>query len=396
MKQQEGAARNTARRRSLVAVGALALMGGGSAFVYSQLRKPEPDAIRIGVGQPLSGPLALMGGDLLNGAMLAAEQINAAGGVKVGPRSLRIEVVAADDSSDPEHGKRVAADLVHAGVLAAIAHLNSGVSIAAAPVYAQAGVPQLAISTKPDYTRLGLATTLRLVANDDVQAKAMAEFARTELHAQRFAMLDDGSPFGRNLMDAATQALPRGEAAPLRLSVDDRTTEFSAVARKLAEAKVDVLLTSVSDFQVEALTRQLSAAGLKNLPIVGGDNSKTPLLEKAEVEGRPIYASTPIIDVAETQGGKAFLKAFKARFGGAPYYGAHYAYDAVHLIASALTRNASLDRAELLERLKTFEGDAPVTSYLRFGPDGEQRSAAVGIYRLYKGEWDLQMRASSW
>lgn len=396
MNQPRGAAPQASRRSGLwIKILLLSALLLAAAAGYQRLHRPEPQAIRIGVGQPLSGPIALMGADMLNGAMLAAEHLNAEGGVHVGDRRLRIEIVSADDKSDPAQGPQAASQLVRAEVLAVIAHLNSGVSIAAAPVYAKAGVPQLAISTKPDFTRLGLPTTLRLVANDDVQAKAMAEFAKTELRAQSYALLDDGSPFGRNLMDAASKALPLGAPAQ-RFSVDDKTTEFGAIVRKLGEVRVDVLLTSLSDFQVEALVKQLTAAGLKDLPVVGGDNSKTPLLCKANLEGRAVYASTPISDASEAQGGRAFLKAFKARFGGEPYYGAHYAYDAVYQIASALTRNGNLDRTELLNTLKTFEGDAPVTGYLRFGPDGEQRSGAVGIYRVRKGQWDLQMRARNW
>lgn len=82
------------------------------------------------------------------------------------PDSLRIGVAA------PSSG-----ELASQVVLVAVAHLNAAVSIPAAPLYAKAGVPQLAISTKPEYTRLGLPTTLRLVANDDMQSQAMGSYA---------------------------------------------------------------------------------------------------------------------------------------------------------------------------------------------------------------------------
>jgi branched-chain amino acid transport system substrate-binding protein len=61
--------------------------------------------------------------------------------------------------------------------VAVIGHLNSGVSMAAAPVYAAKMIPQLAISTKPEYTQMGLPTTFRLVASDALQSKAMGAFA---------------------------------------------------------------------------------------------------------------------------------------------------------------------------------------------------------------------------
>ena len=79
-----------------------------------------------------------------------------------------------DDKSNAEEGKRVAQMLVDAGVVTVVGHLNSGVSIPAAPIYATKNIPQLAISTKPDYTQLGLPTTFRIVGNDSMQSKALA------------------------------------------------------------------------------------------------------------------------------------------------------------------------------------------------------------------------------
>ena len=79
-------------------------------------------------------------------------------------------------------------------------------------------------------------------------------------------------------------------------------------------------------------------------------------------------------------------------------YGAHYSYDAVYLVADALARNDSADRAKLLERLKNpnFDGQAPVTGSMRFGADGEQRYSAVGVYLLRDGAWLPQIRSDRW
>jgi branched-chain amino acid transport system substrate-binding protein len=279
-----------------------------------------------------------------------------------------------------------------------IAHLNSGVSIAAAPVYAKAGVPQLAISTKPEYTQLGHATALRLVANDDTQALAMARFVTGTLSAKTVAAIDDGTAYGRSLMEGAVADLKATAGVRIvhRLTVTDTTVDFSALVRRIMIDKVDVIVVTLSDFQGEALLTQMMAAGLKDIPVVGADTFKTPRLQKARLDGATVYATTPIVGVDEFLAGKAFMQSFKARFGSEPFYAAHYAFDAVHLVTDALRRNGSLDRARLLHRLKTSEGMAPVTSHLRFNEQGEQVSGAVGIYLLRKGNWDLQMRSGKW
>src|SRR5574341_1842644 len=137
-----------------MAVAALGMLGGCSR---------PPEVVKIGVGQPLSGNLKALGQDLLNGAQMAVEEINAEGGLRIDGHKVKLEIVAADDQANAEAGQAAARKLVEADVVAVLAHLNSGVSIAAAPIYAEAKVPQLAISTKPEYTQLQLPTTLRLV-----------------------------------------------------------------------------------------------------------------------------------------------------------------------------------------------------------------------------------------
>ena len=80
-----------------------------------------------------------------------------------------------------------------AGVVAVIGHPIPGVSIEAAPIYAAKDIAQIAISTNPKFTQLGLNSTFRMVANDTRQARAIGSFAATQLSASRYAALDDGA-----------------------------------------------------------------------------------------------------------------------------------------------------------------------------------------------------------
>lgn len=356
-----------------------------------------PAVIKIGVSQPLTGNLAALGQDMLNGVALAVDEINEAGGVRLGGKRVKLEIVSADDKSNADVGKAAAKTLVDAGVVVAVAHLNSGVSIAAAPVYADAKVPQLAISTKPAYTQLGLHTTLRLVANDDLQSLAIGEYAAQLPDARRFAVIDDGTPYGKGLGDLAATAIARHDAQiPVHVSLDDKTVEFSQLIPTLQKAQVDVIVTTLSDFQVEPLIRQLAAAGMDKVRILGGDTLKTDKLAGVSRLVKGIYATSPIIEPLEFANGKNFLQKFRARFHGDPVYGAHYSYDAVYLVVNAIERNGNTDRLQLLERLKTFDGNAPVTGSMRFRDDGEQRYGAVSVYQLRGKNWMPLMRSDRW
>lgn len=382
-------------RRIAVIAGVIAAALIGLAWWF--MGHSGPSVIRIGVGQPLSGPIANMGQDMLNGARLAAEEINAAGGVKIGDKSVLIELVTADDKSDAAAGKIAAKTLVDADVVEAIAHLNSGVSIAAAPLYAAAGIPQLAISTKPQYTQLGFATTFRLVANDDLQGAAMSSFAMQLPKAERFAVVDDGSPFGVGLADGVAKTITGlGKSVALRKSMDDKTTAFAGLVTELADAKTDVLLSVLSDFQVAAVLTELAAKGMTDVRVIGADSSKTDRTAGAGPSISGVYATSPISDASEFPTGKAFVARFRDRFQVEPIYGAHYAYDAVYLLADAITRNRSLDKERLIKRMKEFDGNAPITGFMRFREDGELRYGSVAIYRRTNGRWDAQMRSHQW
>ena len=356
-----------------------------------------PSVIKIGVAQPLSGSIGAQGQDMLNGAQLAVDEINAGGGVRIGSARARLEIVSADDKADAEAGKVAAQRLVEADVLVALANLNSGVSIAAAPIYAQANIPQLAISTKPSYTQLQLATTLRLVANDDLQSRAIGSFAAQLPGAERFAVIDDATPYGKGLADAVAADVARaGKKVPLRLSLDNSRIDFTPQMAELRDTSSDVIVAILSDFQVEALVQQLAKAGLQRMRIVGGDTLKTDKLLHSAGVVQAIFATSPILEAREFPNGPAFLEKFRKRFNGEPVYGAHYAYDAVHLVADAITRNGSVDRAHLLQRLKTFDGAAPVTGSMRFRDDGEQRYGAIAVYELRAGKWLPLMRSDRW
>lgn len=384
---------NRTTRTSSIAVVVVALAGLAWWFVGHA----EPSVIRIGVGQPLSGPIANMGQDMLNGARLAAEEINATGGVQLGAKKVLIELVVADDEMSPEVGQVAAKTLVAADVVAVVAHLNSGVSIAAAPIYAAAGVPQLAISTKPQYTQLGFPTTFRLVANDDLQGGAMSSFAIQLPKAERFAVVDDGTPFGTGLAGSVAKTLSAlGKNVALRQSLDDKTTAFAPLVKALAEAKADVLITTLSDFQLVAVLTELEARGLTDIRVIGADNCKTDRTLNAGASVGDVYATSPIVDAKEFQAGGAFISRYRTRFKIEPIYGAQYAYDAIHVLADAITRNRSLDKERLIKRLKEFDGNAPVTGYMRFREDGELRYGSVAIYRRTNGRWDAQMRSNQW
>jgi branched-chain amino acid transport system substrate-binding protein len=374
-----------------VALGLLILVGMAA---LTGCQPGVPDTVKIGVAQPLSGPLKELGQDMVDGTKMAIDDINKEG-LKIDGKIVKLELVTADDKADAEAGKGAAKTLLDAGVVAVIGHLNSGVSIAAAPLYAEKMVPQLAISTNPKYTKLGLPTTFRLVANDDLQSKAMGSIANSLPGEHVYAVVDDNTPYGKGLADTAAAQL-KGKNVAIRTSLDDKTTDFKALVGQLVEKKVDVFVTTLSDFQVVALADQMIAAGMKNMQIVGSDTIKTEGLLKVNPAVGTIYATSPIIGATEFTGGKPFLEKFRTLYKHEPIYAAHYAYDAVWVLSAAMRQAKSVSGDKLVPALKNVDALAPVTSSMRFSEDGEQRYGSVSVYQLNRGNWFLLTRSDVW
>ena len=379
--------RSTLRLLSASAVASSGLLAGCDS---------TPAVIKIGVAQPLSGNLAALGQDLLNGVNLAAEEINKEG-YKVKGKTVTFEIVAVDDKANAETGKAVAQQLVDAGVVAVIGHLNSGVSIAAAPIYAGRNIAQLAISTNPTFTQLGLDTTFRLVANDTLQAKAIGSYSASQISGTRYALQDDSTTYGKELAEGAEVQLKLAKKEiVLKQSFDDKTVDFDAFAAKLKAENVQVLVTTVSDFQVVALIEALKKLDYTGITILGADTAKTPDMLKGGGGMKGLFVTSPILEAREFTAGAAFLDKYRAKFKKDPAYAGHYTYDAMHVLAAAIRRAESSKAADITAMLKKLDGYAPVTGSMKWDDKGEQRYGVIGVYSGKGGLWESQMRSDSW
>lgn len=355
-----------------------------------------PDSIKIGVAQPLSGPLSALGKDLLNGVQLAVNELNKANFSIEGKR-VTLEVMSVDDKADAATGKAVAQQLVDAGVVAVVGHLNSGVSIETAPIYAAAGIAQIAISTNPKFTQLGHETTFRMVANDNMQARAIGSFASSQFGDVRFAALDDGTPYGKGLTDGAVEQLKAEKReVVLRQSFDDKTVAFDELAAKIKSEKVGVIVSTLNDFQAVALIAALAKIDYTNVRLLGGDLVKTTDMVKAAGQIQGIFATSPVLEAKEFVAGRPFLERYLEAFKVPPAYGGHYSYDSTYVLTAAMQAAKSVKPKDVTAALRRINGYAPVTGTMKWDEKGEQRYAAVGVYELRRGSWELRMRSDRW
>ncbi len=377
---------------------ALALLVVGTLSTSALLQGCDnlPDTIKIGVAQPLTGDQGDLGTDLLNGVKLAVDELNKEG-FRIKDKLVTIELVVVDDKADVETGKVVAKQLVDAGVIAVIGHLNSGVSIAAAPIYAEKHLAQLAISTHPKFTQLGLDNTFRLVGNDVLQAKAIGGFSATQFKATKYAILDDGTPYGKDLAGGAAEQLKKSnKEIVVQKSFDDKTTQFDEIAAQIKAANVEVIVCTLNDFQVLPLLEALKKIDYTDVQLLGGDTIKTTSVLSGADLIKGLFATSPILQPSEFSAGAAFLKDYRAKYKIEPAYASHYTYDGMHVLAAAIRRAESTDPAKIVSALHKMGGYGPVTGSMKWDDKGEQLYGVIGVYTTRDGKWELQMRSDIW
>jgi branched-chain amino acid transport system substrate-binding protein len=372
------------------------LLALAAAAALSACGPRIPNTLTIAVAQPLSGPSAARGQDLLNGAKLAVDELNKAG-FKIAGKTVTLELMAVDDKADPAEAKKVAQELVDKKVFAVLGHLSSDVSEGTVPIYKQGDVIQLFTSSAAELTKLGDGNTFRLVANDELQAKAVAGYMTDTLRARKVAIIHEDTAFGNPMRrDVAAAMSKHGATLTAEQAVANKVTDFSAFVGKLKATPPDVLVAVLRDPQLIPLGQQLREAGLSDLKVIATNSAKTTKMVKAPNDIKTLYLTSSALEPGEFTGGAEFKTKFNAAFKAEPVWGAHYAYDAIYVLSHTLRAVGTADRAAVRDKLRSIDAIAPVTGTMRFNANGEQLYGAITVYERRDGNWNPLVRSDQW
>jgi len=361
---------------------ALALATLAASSSYAQ------EVVKIGHVGPTSGAIAHLGKDNELGARLAIQELNAKG-VVIGGKMVRLELLGEDDAGDPKQGTQAAQKLVDSKVNGVVGHLNSGTSIPASKVYADAGVPQISpSSTNPKFTRNGYKTTFRVVADDVHLGGTLGRYAAKDLKGQAIAIVDDRTAYGQGVADEFEKgAKAAGGKIVGREFTNDKATDFSAILTSLKAKKPDVVFFGGMDAVAGPMLRQMKALGL-NVKLVGGDGICTAELPKLAAgtmdDGQVFCAEAGGVDGAQKQAMEDFKARFKASTKLDVQVYAPYSYDAVGVLVAAMVKAGSADPAKYLPVLAKTEGYKGVTGTISFDAKGDIKNGALTLY-TYKG-----------
>ena len=160
------------------------------------------DEIRIGLAGPLTGAQSNIGRGMLNGARMAADELNADGGVD----GRMITIVEIDDQADPETGVSAATEAIAEGLRGVVGPYNSSVGSATLPLYIDAGLVPLRLTSADETAGLGFTLQPMTSQIAPVATNAIAEWAGASSVALIYDETQDYTVDARATMSSAITA----------------------------------------------------------------------------------------------------------------------------------------------------------------------------------------------
>ena len=336
------------------------------------------DKVRVGVFMSLTGSTANFGISSVNGIKMAADEVNAAGGIN----GKQIELLVQDDRSDASEAativtKFVTQDQVHA-VLGEVA---SSRSIAAAPIAQNAKVPMLTpSSTNPEVTKKG-DFIFRSCFIDPVQGAAIAQFAAKTLNAKTAAiMVDRKNDYSTGLEKVINETFTRmgGKIVAVQ-SYQEGDQDFNAQLTSLKGGNPEVIFVPGYYNDVGLIAKQARDKGI-TVPLIGGDGwDSTQLYAIGGTALNGSYFTNHYSPYDTDPKVQKFVNDYKARYNSLPDALAATAYDAAKIMFDAIKRAPSLEGAAIRDALAATKDFPGVTGNVTFN---ENRDAVKPIVMI--------------
>lgn len=344
------------RMKSIIA--AVAALSLGAAFSAS-----AADPIKIGLSGPFTGGSSPMGVSMRDGVKLAAEEINAKGGVL----GRQIQLIERDDQADNTRGIQVTQELISKEkVVAGIGFINSGVSLAAQRFYQEAKIPVMnnvataSIITKqfmpPEFPD---SYVFRTAAHDTIQTAMMVEEAVTKHKFTKVAILADSTNYGQlGREDLEKTLAKKGIKAVAVEKYNIKDVDMTAQLLKAKQAGAQVVMTYGIGPELAQIANGMEKLGWK-VPMIGSWTlSMGNFIDNAGKNGDGALMPQTFIQEGNTPKRKAFIaayqKAYKVDRIPSPVSAAQ-GYDSMYILAAGIKQAGTTDGPKVREALENLK-----------------------------------------
>jgi len=315
-----------------------------------------------------TGPNAEAGVYQSNGAKLAVEEINKAGGVL----GKQIELLVEDNQSTNPGSVLAISKLVSGGdITALIGSVRSTQIQAVAPTVKKAGLPMVFGGTDVGLTRSGSPWMFRARPNDGYSAKVIAEYGVKSLGKKKWAIVHSTDSFGNGGKNALTDSLKALGVTPvLTQGFTSNSQDLTPIVLAIKQSGADIVSTYIANStDVGLFAKQLRQLGV-NVAWVGSPSVSTDTAMK--LAGEALYGSYSIADFAvdSSPQAQAYAQKYREAYKVEPDFYSSWAYDAVQLLALAI-KNANSTEPDAISKamheIKGYKGAEGVYNYDKNG-----------------------------
>lgn len=350
-------------RRTFLSASAAVTLGAAHPLLFAQ---GSSDPIKIGILIPLTGATSQFGATMSKAAQIAAEEINAAGGVN----GRKIEVVIEDDQSNPEAAVRAARKLIDVDKVVAIGgSYASSVTSAIAPMCWESKVVLATSSGADSITKLPhQGYIFRTSPTVTLQGTRVGDLA-VELGAKRMFFMGPQTPFAQSYIDIISGIVTKAGGSGSGLIYEDKKASYRSEIDQALKTKPDVIVLGGYVPDTSVVLKDLYRAGFegKRIGFSFGINQKLVEAVPAEV-GEGAYSLVPSAAV----GASAYKRLIgKMKLEALDSYSCQV-YDHVNMVALALANapKAEANGTTVRENLRSVTVQGGQNKLVDSAPDG--------------------------
>jgi len=337
--------------------------GGGKTADKNDTTK-EVAKIPVGINVELSGDVASYGSNAANGAELAIEEINKAGGVL----GKQLQPLKRDCQSKADEAMNLSASLVDEKIVAQIGPLTSGNVAGSTPIMMSKKVPLIAPAATAVNVTVNEKTgqvndyIFRVCYLDSDQSNRMAEFAINDLKVKKAAIFGSTSDeYAKGLAKYFKESFVKnGGTIVAEECFVNGDKDFKAALTKIKGQKPEFIYVPGYYTEVAVLIKQARDLGI-TAPIGGGDGWDSP--DMVKVAGAAALNNTYFTNHYSVEDPdpaiQAFVKAYQAKYNKVPDSFAALGYDSAKLLAQAIKDAGAADPVKVkdaLAKIKDFQG----------------------------------------
>ncbi|SEL89697.1 amino acid/amide ABC transporter substrate-binding protein, HAAT family [Bosea lupini] len=305
--------------------------------------------VKIACVSELSGPGATVGINFRNGANLAIDEINAAGGLL----GQKIEMNCADSQTNPGVARGLVQKALDANPYAVLGPVYSGSIKVTAQLTSESGVTNVIGGEAAELTQMGLKTLIRTSFGQQISMPKLAAYMADDLKAKNVAVIWVNNDFGKGGRDGITKELKaRGVTISADISTEAAQVDFAADVAKLKQAEVDAVFIYLHEEESARILKEIQKQGIKK-PLIG----ETTLLNQKVIElagdaANGVRGHVGLTADAPIPSIEAYRHKFMAKYNYVPDHNSMKGYLGIYTIKAGTQKMGKLDPKGLTAALK--------------------------------------------